>query len=253
MTVACRPLFQTGAASLRQNSVYFCVNGGEICSLPGRGMRIYLTFDDGIYPESKYLDSISRLDSVKITVLLVGKNVNADSLSKSIFKNYRDNPLIAVGNHSYTHANSKYRKFYRSTDSVVYDINRNQRELDIPGKLVRLPGRNAWNLNGMQKHDLADAVQAADSLSTLGYEVFGWDCEWQYDSVHNNFFTASQMEFLVKNCRNRFAPNEIVILCHDSMLTGIRFRTELRLFIKRMRSQGYGFETLDQYKVNMLR
>lgn len=208
---------------------------------------IYLTFDDGIFPESRYIDSLTIHDSVPLTVFLIGRKVLLNDTTKQVYASFLQNDLIEIANHSYSHANGKYRKYYSKPAAVIEDVNRNRDSLNIPALIARLPGRNAWRLASGSRTDLADAIPVADSLYARGYELFGWDCEWSYDSTAARFNTADEMINTIRHCHSSFTPGHIVILCHDPMLQDPKFRSELRIFIKKIRDSMGRFEFIRNY------
>ncbi|MCA4808612.1 hypothetical protein IF128_02420 [Empedobacter stercoris] len=76
--------------------------------------------------------------------------------------------------------NDQYKNFYSNEQTSVADILKNQSTLKLQDKIVRLPGRNMWRLDGKSKNDGASSVQTADGLAKLGYKVIGWDLEWTH-------------------------------------------------------------------------
>ena len=216
----------------------------------GTGVTVYLTFDDGPVKTSWHLVDLIRADSLPVTVFLVGRYVFSSSTGMSIFRYYRDNPVVEIANHSYSHARNKYKKYYAKPGLVVSDILKNEDSLHLREKIVRLPGRNTWRINGRQRTDLTDTRLAADSLMKLGYRIFGWDAEWRYDTVSQSYLTARQlisvMDFLVRH-HCSFTPGHIVILCHDTMLGDEWARQQMGLFITEIRARNWKMKTLRDY------
>ncbi|THU40337.1 hypothetical protein FAM09_10745 [Niastella caeni] len=124
----------------------------------------------------------------------------------------------SIGNHSYYHGNDEYRKYYEEgicVDdtwkclTVLQDFEKNEDELrwylqelrdnfrangnDIhvtrkTVKLARLPGSNSWvysKKTGDAGSDLVSKLPGkqtgrwATKLFDIGYQVFGWDVEWE--------------------------------------------------------------------------
>lgn len=217
-------------------------------SKPAATIAIYLSFDDGIIKESKCIDSIAYQDSVKITVFLIGQRAVADKQAKEIYNAYKKNPFIEVGNHSFTHANKKYKSYYRQPEQVVNDMLLNEDTLHLIEKIARLPGRNVWRVNSKCRNDLADAAPAADSLAHLGYRIFGWDIEWGYDSATHSFYSADEMIKRITGPKKTFEAGNIVILCHDEMLADLYFRSQLCVFVNRVKKDtNLYFEHLIHY------
>lgn len=113
---------------------------------------IYLTFDDGPLNGSQNIDSVILAEKIKISVFLVGKHVLANRKMDDYFKYYEENPYIDEYNHSFSHAKNHYEQFYSHTDSAVADILHNNALLKFPNKIVRLPGRNMWRINGHKRN-----------------------------------------------------------------------------------------------------
>jgi len=205
-------------------------------------VTIYLTFDDGPMKASSHLLEAIEKDSVPVTVFLVGRRASANAENSFILERYRSNSLFEIANHSFSHANGKYKSYYSHPQTVIDDILYNEDCLSLFNKMVRLPGRNVWRLNGRKRHDLADAAPAADSLAAKGYTIFGWDMEWCYDTSGKSNYTASHMMEQVRYIArygNSFVKDHIVILCHDPMLLNAATRKEFKLFLAQVKADPY--------------
>ncbi|MCG2616278.1 polysaccharide deacetylase family protein [Terrimonas sp. NA20] len=203
------------------------------------GLTIYLTFDDGPMDGSRFIDSLVKNDSIPLEVLVTGFRIRDNVKMTAQLNSYRDEPLIEIANHSFSHANGHFRMYYSAPAEVVNDILRNENSLQLLSRIVRLPGRNTWRIGGRKRTDLPDANAAADSLASIGYFIFGWDLEWRYDTCENRYYSAKQMLTLVKRYRQSkklFTPGHLVILCHDWMLPDVYFREQLSLFVKAVKS-----------------
>lgn len=217
---------------------------------PQDSIFIYLTFDDGPTPASNELVCRVEQDSFKVTVFLVGLHVKTMPQGQAVLDAYRANPLVEIANHSYTHAGSKYKAFYSNPTQVVEDMRRNEDTLQLTNKILRLPGRNVWRLQDKQRNDLNDAGPAADSLARLGYNIFGWDIEWQYDTTKKAYPSAECMidKIASQACHPAtFTPGHIIILCHDWMLVNEDALTQLQLFIEGVRARNWQFRHLNEY------
>ncbi|WP_162915517.1 polysaccharide deacetylase family protein [Paraflavitalea soli] len=212
---------------------------------------LYLTFDDGIIPESEALDSLVRTEEVPVTVFWIGKFVLWNDTTRRIWQLMRNNPWIEPGNHSYSHANNRYFKYYQDPQQVVHDFQLNADSLQFTGKLARLPGRNAWRINNRKREDLEDCKAVADSLAAAGYSLFGWDIEWNYSSSTNQLEPAEDLLFRIGQVlkfHRSFMPRHIVILCHDPAMSSSFSITTLQHFIQQARTQyPYRFRFLSQY------
>lgn len=216
-------------------------------------VAIYLSFDDGPILASWYLLSFVQTDSIPVNVMLVGRLAFLTTAGKKMLLAYRNNPLVEINNHSFSHARKKYKSFYSHPDKVIADILLNEDTLQLKNKILRFPGRNVWRVNGRKRDDLADAAKAADSLVKRGYRIFGWDLEWRYDTAKRSFLTAYQMFssiIYIAQHKKSFIPEHIVILCHDQMLEDKQARIELGLFIKKVKLiDNWHFTKLQNYPV----
>ncbi len=214
-------------------------------------VSIYLTFDDGPLKSSQHLVNLLKADSsIKFTVFLIGNNVFCSSEGKNILEFYRNSANVEIANHSFYHAHKKYKRFYSSPGEVVKDILLNEDTLNLTNKTVRLPGRNAWRVNGNRRNDLPDVSTAADSLAKLGFRVFGWDLQWEYDTLNRSVCTGAEILNQVDNLLNLKRSNltgHIVILCHDPMLHSEFSRHQLKLFIEGVRARNWSFKLLRDY------
>lgn len=211
---------------------------------------LYLSFDDGPSAGTPFIDSVARRDSIMINVFIIGSLVYRDDTMHRLYDLYRQNPMVSIGNHSFTHAGYKYRHYYQDAQQVTADFHKNDSLLQLHNKIARLPGRNAWYIKGRYSYDLPDAKAAADSLYDNGYRVFGWDLEWKGDTVTNGSVQSAdvmmhRLERHVKD-KSAFTPGNIVILCHDSLFANAQAARELGLFIRKAK-QHYRFEQLSNY------
>jgi len=204
-------------------------------------VSVYLTFDDGPNWGSELVNKEAMIDSVYITVFVVGKFVFKSDDNARLFKLYKQNPFIEIGNHSFTHANSHYRSYYRHTEEVLKDFLMNYDTLHLTEKVARLPGRNCWRIGAKKRSDIEDGALAADTLTSAGYNVFGWDVEWRYDSSGKIIESAEDMIHkveMIASHQTSFLPGNIVILCHDPMLQDTTNLPSLQEFVRQIKSNG---------------
>ena len=215
-------------------------------------ITIYLTFDDGPCKGSEEVDRLATLDSVMINVFVIGHAALSNDSMKLLFLRYENNPMIEIGNHSYSHANRKYRRYYEDAAAVLKDFAINRDSLHLENNIARLPGRNYWRVGNWRQDDIVNGKEAADSLAAHGYRIFGWDLEWRCDSVtglssRTGREMLDQMNRLVGEGRT-FRAGNVVILLHDPQLQNAGFRAELRDFIKRAKEWGnYRIRHLSSY------
>ncbi len=216
---------------------------------------IYLTFDDGPWPPGTNIcKQVFHSQGVKATFFMVGMHqfdVRRKRLVDSIRNSY---PEFLLANHSYTHAfRDHYGIFYKHPDSAVADILQAQRELNVPVKIVRLPGNNVWaGKDGITKGPKS-VMQVAKKLDSLGYNIIGWDVEWNFinkgGSVPKQSADAmakTVQDFLDNSMTNE--ENHIVILAHDRMFQKPQYTDSLTKFISTLKSDTRNvFETIDHY------
>lgn len=221
--------------------LYNCLAAQNINTDCRKKMSIYLTFDDGPMETSHFLDSVLIRDSIPLEIFAVGYRVTASETMRQRLEMYRQNSLVELGNHSYSHGSGHYRLFYADHAQVVDDVLGNADSLGLTNHIVRLPGRNTWRINGRKRTDLVDANATADSLHSLGYNLVGWDLEWKIDTCEKRYSSADEMIGQIRyaqRAQRLFEKDHVVILCHDWALSDPYFREELGLFIRKIKAAG---------------
>ncbi|ADQ80060.1 polysaccharide deacetylase [Paludibacter propionicigenes WB4] len=220
--------------------LYSCKTDNKMGSSVPQKQYVYLTFDDGPLDGSQNIDSIILAEKIKISVFLIGSEVDGDRDMETYFKYYEENPYIDEYNHSFTHGNDQYTLFYSNPHKATEDFLKNQEFLKIQYKIIRMPACNTWRFNNRKQDDCEiNAVATADSLAARGFKVYGWDVEWQH---HEEDGTPVQsvdemykqiMDLL--NTNKTFTKNNIVILLHDEMFQRRWEETDLKQLIDRLR------------------
>jgi peptidoglycan-N-acetylglucosamine deacetylase len=213
---------------------------------------IYLTFDDGPCAGSDKVNALCTTDTIPINVFLIGQKVYASRNSQGYLHNYESNPLIEVGNHSYTHANLHYKKYFQNPTGVVSDFDRNKDSLHFENSFVRLPGRNYFRWDSLKRNDNNNGKEAADLLASKGYTIWGWDLEWIRKPIHGlQLHTGEEMLNIVDKMiedKKTFQPDRIIILLHDPELKDSLFLASLQDFIQRAKADGrFQFAHLSEY------
>lgn len=216
---------------------------------------IYLTWDDSPQPPGTVnCRSVFKSEGVKATFFSVGFN-KVGPLKKRLIDSIRnDYPLFLLANHSFSHGfQDKYSKFYSPTmtDSALTDFLRNEKELNIPVKIIRLPGNNTWASNGDIQGQKADNP-LVKKLDSLGYKIIGWDLEWGQQSKAKA--PKESVDEMIQKINQRFddgntnQSNSIVILSHDRLFEKPRYADSLRRFISLLKADKRTvFETIDHY------
>ncbi|UHO40463.1 polysaccharide deacetylase family protein [Chryseobacterium capnotolerans] len=216
---------------------------------------IYLTFDDGPNQGTENLLKILDKRNVCATAFLVGRHAYGSTKQKNDFKLLKENPLIELANHSFTHAHNKYSDFYKTADAVVRDFDIAKDSLKLHDKIARTPGRNIWRLNNINVTDIKSSTAAADGLKRAGYKVIGWDLEWR--PTHKMTLKGSH-EAMLKKVDSIFlndlekTSRHLVFLTHDQYLRDTDSINELDLFIEKLqKSNKFVFRKISQYpKIN---
>lgn len=212
---------------------------------------IYLTFDDGPLNGSENIDSVVLAERLKINVFLVGEHAENSKKLGTYYKLYEQNPFVESYNHSFTHANNKYKEFYSNPQNVLADIQKNEQVLGLRYKTVRLPGRNIWRVGTRKKDDGASGNTAADLLAANGFKLYGWDIEWTHRSDGRPVQTVDEMVKEIKtrlDNGNTFTKDHIVILLHDEMFSKKWEESELKQLIDKLHlNENYIFEHIRFY------
>ncbi|MBL0171948.1 MAG: polysaccharide deacetylase family protein [Gemmatimonadaceae bacterium] len=197
------------------------VFGRVISRVPGDGLRVALTFDDGPNPEAtpRILDALASLQ-VQATFFLLGKHVDRwpDIAARVAAEGH------TVGNHGWHH-----RKLHvRSPSYVRDDITRGAASIEqatgVTPHLFRAPHgfRNPW---------------VSPIARALGEQVVGWSLG-VWDSA------CPGVDVIVQRTLNGVRPGSIVLL-HDGDgydATGDRLQTAAAVtpIVQRLRERGYG-------------
>lgn len=212
---------------------------------------IYLTFDDGPQNGTTAVFELCKHMGIKASFFMVGAHAYNKNL-KDIVGNIREAyPQILLCNHSFSHANGKYRFFYNHPEMAAADFLKAQQSLNVPYKILRLPGNRAWiRQNEIKASDLVAPV--CNILDHEGYNAIGWDVEWNFK--HKNAKPVQTPEQMLAIVDSAFARNEtrtnnhIVILSHDRMFRDQNYTDSLAKFIMLLRrNPNYVFETVDHY------
>ncbi|MDV7695723.1 polysaccharide deacetylase family protein [Chryseobacterium soli] len=216
---------------------------------------IYLTFDDGPNQGTENLIKVLSKKNVCATAFLVGKHVYGSRKQKNDLELLRQNPLIELANHSFSHAHNKYTEFYKDSNAVVRDFDIARDSLKLADKIARTPGRNIWRLNNINATDIKSSTNAANSLKKAGYKVIGWDLEWK---PTNKMALKGNHEAMLKKVDSIFfndlekTSRHLVLLTHDQYLADSDSINELELFIDKLqKSNRFVFRKISQYpKIN---
>ena len=215
---------------------------------------IYLSFDDGPLAGTKNCVDICLQNNIKATFFIVAKHSLASKNSTGMYHFIKNKyPQLLVANHSFSHANGKYKQYYTQKNTAFKDIMLAQDTIHFPYRIVRLPGNNAWVLKDIKK-SFSLVRNTINKLDSAKMNVIGWDLEWDFTrkgckpvqsaTTMVNFIDSG----LFKN--ETIVPKHLVLLMHDNMFRTPKDSITLVNFIQKLKSTPhYKFETLDKYPI----
>lgn len=213
---------------------------------------IYLTFDDGPQNGTRVCYDLCKQLGVKATFFMVGQHASSPK-TKAIVAEIREAyPNFLLCNHSTTHAAGHYKYFYHHPEMAAEDFYAAQKKLNIPYQIIRLPGNSAWVLK-----DTIKASHLVDTtclkLDSAGYNVIGWDVEWNFNHKTENPIQKPQrivdvVDSALVKPKRLFTKNHVVILTHDRMFRKPNYTDSLAKFITILKQNPKNvFETIDHY------
>ena len=174
-----------------------------------------------------------------------------DEVFVNYYRELKKNKWFEFDNHSYTHANEDYAYYYSHPRMVLHDMERNNDSLHFLNRICRMPARNMWRIAGKKSNDGFSGEGSANLLKRKGYKVFGWDLEWEADSLNHPIQTPDSLFHELWRAfeqEKSFVPGHVVLLCHDWMFTSPGEEKELRDFIQLVKGAGnIRFEWLKKY------
>jgi peptidoglycan/xylan/chitin deacetylase (PgdA/CDA1 family) len=214
---------------------------------------IFLTWDDCPQPPgTTNCKTVFKEQGIKATFFAVGFNMVGPNKKRIIDSLRNGYPQFLMANHSFSHGfNDKYSKFYSLPDSAYNDFMKNEKELQIDVKIIRLPGNNTWASNGSIHGQKADNP-LIKKLDANGYKIVGWDLEWsQKKGMKAPQESATEMVKRVNQKLDDGTTNEqnmVVILSHDRLFEKKEYADSLAKFIAVLKQDPRNvFETIDHY------
>jgi peptidoglycan-N-acetylglucosamine deacetylase len=251
MTASTSPQYQPSDSLLTQAEKKDSLVFGKLPKtfIDSTSKVIYFTFDDGPLTATPHLTQIINEKQIKITEFAVGKHYKSNKSFMNHLEAMRRDPLIEIHNHSYSHANGKYKEFYSSPQAAANDIMENESTIATNTKIVRMPGRDIWATPNIKHGWHQSGAKTASILLDNGFKVYGWDMEWEHrhtiPRVSPQTFVA-QVDTLFARGRMQ-TPNHLIILAHDEMLAKERGRDDLRQIIDMLKERNYIFEFMSYY------
>jgi len=200
---------------------------------------VYLSFDDGPLEGTSNCIDICLNQKVPATFFEVGRHQAITNRAKSFYNRIMQNEAqFMIANHSYTHANSKYKYFYRHPNMAFEDFMQAQSSLAIKNNIIRLPGNSAWNTTTLKKASgLVKPI--VHKLDSAGFNIIGWDVEWGFNKKGKPRQTPQFVVDMIDStfARNHTATkNNVVILMHDHMFRASEDSAKLVTFIELLKS-----------------
>jgi len=230
-----------------------------VASAAAQEKTIFLTFDDGpLFGTSNILD-VLEAENVPAALFMVGLHVEAAEEHKALLARAKSMPLITVGNHSYTHANNHYKRFYATTAEVLSDMEKASTVLGLTAPVhARLPGRDVFRLPNLTRDDLGlgkaeDTRERPDfdEVAAKGFLLYGWDHEWSHESTGKPVQSVDQ---LLGEIDHAFATNnevergKMILLMHDEMFQDhFDGKINLTALITGLKQRGYSFGHIADY------
>lgn len=212
---------------------------------------LYLSFDDGPLFGTSACISICEDENVKATFFQIGLHQSRSNWGKNLYNRILNRPdLFLLTNHSFSHTYGKYVQFYNQPDSALADFIHAADVLETTNDIVRLPGNNGWRTDSI--HFSSKMVRPLlNKLDSAGFNVVGWDLEWNYTKKGRPIQTASEMAKMVDSMFTQKAyktKNHLVVLMHDHMFRTEADSAQLVQFMQLLKSGNqYQFASLDQY------
>ena len=222
-----------------------------------------LTFDDGPSVSTKTILDVAKNENIPVSLFFIGSRVKD---FKTAYKLAVKSSFATIANHTYSHANNQYSRFYSNSEVVLEDIKKAQNILAkdrvsntssefLP---VRLAGRNVYRLPNSSRDDamvnhilLPNEILSYDTLFENGFYIYGWDTEWMYESggrpTESIYEMIEKMERTYK--RKRINNQEkVIVLLHEIMFND-EFDGEqnLTFFIQALKANGWTFQSIEEY------
>ena len=212
---------------------------------------LYLSFDDGPLFGTSACISICENENIKASFFQIGLHQSRSNWGKKLYNRILSRPdLFLLSNHSFSHTYGKYVQFYKQPDSALADFVYAADVLATTNNIVRLPGNNGWRTDSIQ-YSSKMVRPLINKLDSAGFNVVGWDLEWQYTNrgrpIQSAAFMAKMVDsmFALKANKTR---NHLVVLMHDHMFRNEADSAQLVEFIQLLKTGNqYQFALLDRY------
>lgn len=201
---------------------------------------LYLTFDDGPNKGTPNVLKSLKKEKIPTTLFLVGEHIYGSKAQSNDFDSIVNDTLFQIANHSYTHANNQFSKFYKDSVNVLEDFNRVNDSLNRKLMISRTPGRNIWRMDSINSTDIKSSKDCADHLAKNGYVLVGWDIEWRCNNENKIKETSSEMMTLIDSAfskKRMQTDNHLVLLTHDQYFRDSLSISELDKFLQTLKTR----------------
>jgi peptidoglycan/xylan/chitin deacetylase (PgdA/CDA1 family) len=212
---------------------------------------VYLSFDDGPLFGTSACISVCEDEAVKATFFQIGLHQSRSNWGKKLYNRILSRPdLFLLSNHSFSHTYGRYVQFYKQPDSALADFMHAADVLKTNNNIVRLPGNNGWRTDSIQFSSKM-VRPLINKLDSAGFNVVGWDLEWNYTKNGRPVQSATYMAKMVDSMfalKAYKTKNHLVVLMHDHMFKNESDSVQLVQFIQLLKyNNRYQFATLNQY------
>jgi len=229
---------------------------------------IFLTFDDGPLLGTNNILNIINDEKIYATMFMVGKHIN---MNQSLYKKALKNSYVTIANHTFSHANGKYRKFYSNSVKLLTDIKKNNNILSHSSDNnlslfypLRLAGRNVFRLpgiscddKGLGKKQCKKEHSKYNNIEKEGFFIYGWDLEWHFNP--RNGSPIGSPKSVVRKLETIYSKNhskikgKVILLMHDFMFKNKhKGKTKLIQLIYLLKKGGWTFAPLKNYITNKI-
>lgn len=201
---------------------------------------LYITFDDGPNKGTSNVIKSLQKEKVPATLFLVGSHIQGSKAQKEDFQIIAEDSLFQIANHSYFHANNKFKEFYQDSIKVLEDFTLMNDSLNRKLMIARTPGRNIWRIDSLEVTDLKSSKNSADYLAKNNFVLVGWDLEWKADSHYKIKETGEEILKQIDSAfekKQTLTENHLVLLTHDQYFRDEESVKELDNLLQKLKSR----------------
>lgn len=201
---------------------------------------LYLTFDDGPNKGTSQVVKSLQKEKIPATLFLVGEHIYGSKAQLTDFELIVNDTLFQIANHSYSHADNQFTRYYKDSSKVLADFQRVNDSLSRKLMISRTPGRNIWRLDSIKVTDLESSKECADYLAENGFVLVGWDIEWKCTNESKVKETSDEMIDLIDSAYSKKqmqTENHLVLLAHDQYFRDELSTAELDKFLQKLKNR----------------